>query len=100
LTDDGHPDITLHFEMGCTLADFHRLLPAVATIRYNAALNRFIHEEDDRCWSVQLGTPRERPIAALRLPVVDVVMEFRGYARQDVDAVVERFLAHFRRGGG
>ena len=100
MTDDKPADVTLHFEMGCTLADFHRLLPAVAAIHYNAALNRFVHEEDGRCWSVQLGARRERSIAALQLPVVDVVMEFRGYARHEVDAVVERFLAHFRRGGG
>jgi hypothetical protein len=100
LTHDAPARVTLHFEMGCVPADFHRLLPAVVTVRYDATLNRFIHEEDGRCLSVQLGTPRERPIAALRLPVLDVVMEFRGYAQHEVDAVVERFLANFRRGGG
>jgi hypothetical protein len=100
LTDDAPARVTLHFEMGCTPADFHRLLPAVAAVRYDAALNRFIHAEEDRCWSVQLGAPRERPIAALRLPVVDVVMTFEGYAGHEVDAVVARFFAHFRRGGG
>jgi len=86
--------------MGCTSAEFHRLLPGVGDVEYDAAENQFSHVEDDRCWSLRLMDSRERAIGALRLPVVDVALRFRGYARADIDAVMARFFAHFSRGGG
>lgn len=100
MTGAAPDEVTLHFEMGCTPAEVHRLLPGVAAVRYDAAQNQFLHETEGRSWSLRLGEPRERRIAALRLPVLDVELVFRGYARGDIDAFVERFFAHFRRGGG
>jgi hypothetical protein len=88
------------FEMAFTLAEFHRLLPAVATVEYDAALNQFIHVENSRRWTLGLSNPRERTIGALRLPLVDVELRIQGYEAADSDVVVARFLAHFRRGGG
>ncbi len=100
MTDDTPVEVTQHFEMACTPADFHRLLPAVASVEYDAALNQFNHVEDGRRWSLRLINPRERAIAALRLPVVDVALVFEGYAQVDIDSFMQRFFAHFRRGGG
>ena len=100
MTGDKPAEVVLRFEMAGTRADFHRLLPAVAAVEYDAVLNQFVHVEGSRRWSVRLIDPRERKIAALRLPVVDVVLVFEGYAQTDIDAVMERFFAHFRRGGG
>ncbi len=100
MTGDPSAEVTLRFEMGCTAADFCRLLPAVATVKYDAALSRFDHVEDGRRWSLRLSDPRERAIGALRLPVVDVALVFQGYAQADIDSFVARFFAHFRRGGG
>ncbi len=100
MTDDKPAEVALRFEMGCTPAEFHQRLPAVATVEYDAALNQFSHLEDGRRWSLRLIDPRERRIAALRLPVVDVALTFQGYAQAEIDAIMERFFAHFRRGGG
>lgn len=100
MTGDKPAEVVLRFEMACTPADFHRLLPSVAAVEYDAALNQFVHVEGSRRWTLRLIDPRERKIAALRLPVVDVVLVFEGYAQTDIDAVMERFFAHFRRGGG
>lgn len=93
-------ELTLRVEMGCTPADMHRLLPGLATVRFDAARNQFLHEDDGRGWTLRMGVPRERRIAALRLPVLDVELVFHGYAREDIDAFMERFHAWFRRGGG
>lgn len=100
MTDNATPEVTLRFEMGCTLADFHRLLPGVAAVRYDGTLRQFTHEEESRGWSVRLGEPRERSIASVRLPVLDVTFVFHGYRQPEIDAITERFFAHFRRGGG
>jgi hypothetical protein len=100
LTDAAPEAVTLNFEMACTPADFHRLLPAVAAVEYDAVRDQFSHEEDGRRWRLRLIEPRERSVGALRLPVVDVELVFEGYALGDIDAVVRRFFAHFRRGGG
>jgi len=94
------PDVTLHFEMGCVPEEFHRRLPAVASVEYDEKLAEFSHMEDGRSWRLRLGQPRERKIAAVRLPVVDVEFVFRGYAQADIDVFMARFFAHFRRGGG
>ena len=100
MTDTAPDGVTLNFEMACTPEDFHRLLPAVAAVEYDAVLGQFSHEEDGRRWRLRLIEPRERSVGALRLPVVDVELMFEGYALRDIDAVVRRFFAHFRRGGG
>lgn len=100
MTDATPAEVTLRFEMGCTPAEFHRLLPAVATVEYDRTLNQFSHVEAGRRWSLRLINPRERAIAALRLPVVDIALQFQGYAQADIDTFMTRFFAHFRRGGG
>jgi hypothetical protein len=97
---DAPAEVTLRLEMACTEADFHRLLPAVAEVQYDAVLNRFSHLEKGRRWSLRLNEPHERRIGALRLPVADVTFLFEGYAQNEIDAIMERFLTHFRRGGG
>jgi hypothetical protein len=101
LTGGTPAEAVVRFEMACTPADFHRLLPAVAPVEYDAALNQFVHTEGSRRWSLRLIDLRERKVAALRLPMVDVVLVFDGYSQTDIiDAVVQRFFAHFHRGGG
>jgi hypothetical protein len=97
----GAPDpITLRFEMGCVAEEFHRRLPAVAAVTFDAALNQFTHQDGGRRWTLRLVDQRERRIANIRLPVTDAVFVFEGYVQPEVDAVMERFFAHFRRGGG
>lgn len=100
MTEAAPGEVTLRFEMGCTLAEFQRLLPAVASVDFDPVSNQFSHVEENRSWQLHLINPRERVIAALRLPMVDVVLTFHGYARNDIDSFLNRFHAHFRRGGG
>jgi len=92
--------VTLHYEMAATLEDFQRLLPAVATVEYDPTLIQFTHVEPGKCWSLRLSNPRKRHVAGLKLPLVDVVLTFAGYTEAEIDTVVERFFAYFRRGGG
>jgi hypothetical protein len=81
--------------MACTEADFHRLLPAAFPgVAWDAATRSFNHGDG---WTLRLGVPRERRIAGLCLPVMDVAFEFRGL---DAGRVLERFFMYFQRGGG
>jgi len=98
--DDAPAEVTLRFEMGSVPEEFHRRLPAVASVECDAARAEFRHVEDGRSWRLRLIDPRQRRIASVRLPVVDVEFVFHGYARAEIDAVMARFFAHFRRGGG
>jgi hypothetical protein len=69
----GDREIILRFEKGYTPEDFGRRLPELADVAYDSAraqLDRV--EEDGRRWSPRLIDPRQRKIALLRLPVVDV----------------------------
>jgi hypothetical protein len=97
---DTPAEVTLRFEMGSVPEEFHRRLPAVASVEYDAEKAEFRHEEDGRSWRLRLIDPRERRIASVRLPMVDVEFVFRGYAQAEIESVMARFFAHFRRGGG
>lgn len=90
-----------HYEMGCTESEFFRLLPAAvggADMRIDGSTA--VHEEAERGWRIRLSNRRQHALARLRLPVVDVDLEFHGYSAAEVDRFMERFHAAFRRGGG
>jgi hypothetical protein len=93
-------EVTLRLEMGCAPIDFHRLLPALNGLEYDANETLFRHVEKSRSWSLRLVNPRERAIGALRVPLVDVELTFQGYPQAEVDSFMERFLMLFQRGGG
>ena len=91
----------LHREMTITHAEFLRsLVPAVAPATFTA---------DGRSISV-IGAPgkveitlseqRERRIALLRLPVVDVDIELSGFKPEALDRFLTQFDRAFQRGGG
>jgi hypothetical protein len=97
----GDHEIILRFEMGYTPVDFGRRLAALAAVSYDPARAQFDHaEEDGRRWSLRLIDPRQRKIALLKLPVVDVEFVFQRYELDEINAFMSRFHAHFRRGGG
>lgn len=100
MTEDAPLTATFRYEMGFAPAEFHRLLPGVADVAFDSALNRFVHAEADRSWTLTLIDPRARAFGGLRLPVVDVELVFRGYTPAEAREIVDRFLTHFRRGGG
>ena len=91
----------LHREMTITHAEFLRsLVPAVAPAAFTL---------DGRSISV-IGAPgkveitlseqRERRIALLRLPVVDVDIELSGFKPEALDRFLTQFDRAFQRGGG
>ena len=91
----------LHREMTITHAEFLRsLVPAVAPATFIV---------DDRSISV-VGAPgkveitlseeRERRIALLRLPVVDVDIELSGFEPEALERFLTQFDRSFQRGGG
>jgi hypothetical protein len=94
-------EIILRFEMGYTPEDFGRRLPKLAEVSYDPAHDQFEHvEADGRRWGLRIIGHRQREIALLRLPVIDVELTFQRYERDEIDAFMSRFHAHFRRGGG
>jgi len=101
---DAGPDravMRFHYEMGCTESEFFRLLPTAvggADMRIDGATA--VHEEAGRGWRIRLSNGRQRALARLQLPVVDVDLEFHGYSAAEVDRFMERFHAGLRRGGG
>ncbi len=91
----------LHREMTITHAEFLRsLVPAVAPATFTL---------DGLCISV-IGAPgkveitlseeRERRIALLRLPVVDVGIELSGFEPEALKRFLAQFDRSFQRGGG
>ena len=93
-------DAIIRLEMGFTAAELRQRLPAIAFVRYDEALAQFDHVEEGRSWNLRLIGQRDRTIGALRLPVLDVELVFRGYEPSDIAAFMARFRAHFQRGGG
>lgn len=82
--------------MGCTEADFHRLMPiAFPGIRFDPALRRFTPA--DGSWSLELGEADTRSIASLRLPVIEARFHLPTAA---AEAVMATFWRYFQRGGG
>ena len=88
-------------EMGITRTEFLRTLPAaVGKQSYVVANDSVIIEEGQRRLLISLEDERERIIGSLRLPVVTVNFVFRGYAKDEIERFMERFMLYFHRGGG
>ena len=93
-------DVTLHFTMGYTPAEFRQRMTAFADVTYDEACAQFDCAEEGRCWSLRLINPRQRVMGLMRVPTVDVDLVFRGYSQSGIDAFMKRFQAWFHRGGG
>lgn len=51
-------------------------------------------------WTISLGPERFEGIALLKMARIHMKLRLEGYARQDADAFLERFLRYYQRGGG
>ncbi len=89
-------------EMGFTRSELLKGLPS-------AVAPYMIMQEDRYCITavgqnrvarILLGEERLRTIASISLPVIDVIIEFENFSRQDYAAFVERFRKYLHRGGG
>lgn len=91
----------LRREMGITHKEFLRsLAPAVAPATFTVAGRTISVIGAPGKVEITLSEERERRIALLRLPVVDVDIELTGFAPEALERFLTRFDRAFQRGGG
>ena len=90
-------------EMGITVTEFSNLLPLVSKTHLttiDTATGRATLRDADAEVIVDFQTMPERCLGALRLPVLDVSIRFRGYTDRQVHDFMARFDRSFLRMGG
>ncbi|MEN8129184.1 MAG: hypothetical protein ABFS45_03095 [Pseudomonadota bacterium] len=95
--------ITEHFrrEMGLTLEEFKRSLPAAITPLHYRIRGRSIRIEHPAGEiHIQLQPTTERRIAALAIPLTPVEFTFYGLNDAQRRLFMQQFNRHFQRGGG
>ena len=91
----------LHREMTITHAEFLRsLAPAVAPATFTVKGRSISVIGAPGKVEITLSEERERRIALLRLPVVDVEIELSGFEPGALDRFLTQFDRSFQRGGG
>ncbi|MCY4469160.1 MAG: hypothetical protein OXC08_10590 [Thiotrichales bacterium] len=91
----------LHREMTITHAEFLRsLVPAVAPATFTLDGLRISVIGAPGKVEITLSEERERRIALLRLPVVDVGIELSGFEPEALERFLAQFDRSFQRGGG
>jgi hypothetical protein len=109
--DDQHavPDadaiIRIEKEMGISLHDFLRLLPAATDSTpeqwEREPTGMTIRQQDAGSWvRIQHAPERIRRIASLSLPVLSVTLVLAGFSADDARRFLQRFDRHYQRGGG
>ncbi|MGA2080006.1 MAG: hypothetical protein ABSH53_05260 [Holophaga sp.] len=101
------PARTVHsWEMSLDRAAFLRLLPAAMD---QAEFHReetpdggavLVHREAGRGWRIRLAPLPPLRLGAVTLDRLRVDLDLEGYAPEEADGLVDRFLLHFQRGGG
>jgi len=87
---------------GLSLADLERVMPRLipeATLTRPAG-HYLLSWPDGRSVILDPGTPRERLLAGLRIPWLQLTFEFRGLNAEDRAAFLARFARCFQKGGG
>ncbi len=88
-------------EMALTHADFFRTLPqALGSSDYKKTGAKVSLNGGPKRLEISLGPERTRQIANLSIPVIDVTLEFTGYAKAERDAALKLFDRMFQKGGG
>ena len=91
----------LHREMTITHAEFLRsLVPAVAPATFTVDGRSISVIGAPGMVEITLSEQRERRIALLRLPVVDVDIELSGFEPEALEQFLTQFDRSFQRGGG
>lgn len=93
----------VHFsrEMGLTHAEFFRSLPsAIAHREYTVEGRKVEVDFGERRVAIELGEQKNRAIASLNLPYVEVTFSFFDFSDAQRDEFMGRFDLYFRRGGG
>ena len=93
--------ITHHREMGITHVELLRLLPRLLAGRdWRQGAGCVQVCDGVRQLVISYRPEQERRIAALRLPVTQIVFEFGGYSDAEAGAFMARFDRTYQRGGG
>lgn len=89
-------------EMGFSRRELARGLPsAVAPYdveKCSEAVYRF--RRDQRIATLTMGEERQRRIASIALPVIDVSISFENFSPAERDSFLDRFRKYTQRGGG
>jgi hypothetical protein len=89
-------------EMGITHSDFRRIFPRLVTDATRAHIDLVSEVEWPGAQSLTVNVSREftRKIALLRIPYVNILLEFRGFDELQRDDFMRRFDRAFHKGGG
>ncbi len=88
-------------EMGISYKEFFRLLPiALKNIDYEVVDRLIKFQYCGGNIQIKLGVERERKIASLAIPVLDVVFIYTDINSQDIERFVLQFDRSYQRGGG
>lgn len=93
--------VRIHKEMGITRSEFLRLLKtAVDPASFNQSGDDVDVIGAPGKVRIRLSGDRERRIALIRLPVLDVDLELSGFSGEALRAFMTRFDRAYQRGGG
>ena len=99
--DESVETISFSRQMTITLAEFFRIFPAAIQGRNFKLDDRKVSiAEGNREIIVKLSEEKQRKLAALLLPVLDVEFTFSGYSKVEVKDFMKHFDLHFQRAGG
>ncbi len=91
-----------HAEMGFTHHELLKGLPSAVQPYRIKKVNDLVYnmEHEDRVATMELARERTRSIAAITLPVTDVVISFQNFTVDQRQAFLDRFKKYLHRGGG
>lgn len=88
-------------EMGFTLDEFQRTLPAAVNYRRcTKTPSGFLVEIDNGSLELGVSEQKYRTIASMSLPYLDIEFSFKGLTDTAVDEIMRFFSLRFQRGGG
>ena len=88
------------FLMALSEEELLRLLPEAAGGGTREAPGEFLHQEEGRSCRVRWMALPPRMLGSLALEQIRVDVTFHGYEPDASQAYLDRFMAHFQRGGG
>ena len=94
--------ITYRAEMGFTHHELLKGLPN-AVVPYTISrknASTYLISRDDRVVTLHMSPERTRKIAAITLPVTDIVIEFENFNTVQHQDFLDRFRKYLHRGGG
>lgn len=98
---EGEQEHSFTRQLGLTHAEFYRSLPpAIAHRPFTRENHRVRINLETGTVTIELGPQKQRSIASLRLPYIEVRFTFSGLSTSQRQTFMERFDIHFHRGGG